>query len=304
MGTIEENYQVKYTNKWGSLLQQHTSRLEQYVTVERGLSGKIAFFDQFGVLDFDEKSERVQATTLKEAPTYRRSMRPRIFTKAIGFDEYDHKKLGDLDAPVSKAIEGLQSAAGRTMDKVILEAFNDINYVGEDGLTTVSFPVTQTVAVNYSESGATDNTNLTVEKLRATLRLFEENEAWSQDSHRMGDELVMAVTSAQIMSLLRSTEVSSYDFNNVKALAEGKIDSFMGFKFIRTQLLPTNMAKHRYAMAWVKSKAQFGIWDDFKVRISIRDDMEETLQIRAKFACGATRLQEEGFVRILCDESK
>ncbi len=30
--------------------------------------------------------------------------------------------------------------------------------------------------------------------------------------------------------------------------------------------------------------------------------MEEALQIRAKFACGATRLQEEGFVKILCDE--
>lgn len=52
----------------------------------------------------------------------------------------------------------------------------------------------------------------------------------------------------------------------------------------------------------MKSKAQFGIWNDFKVKLSVRDDMEEALQIRAKFACGATRLQEEGFVKILCDE--
>ena len=37
-------------------------------------------------------------------------------------------------------------------------------------------------------------------------------------------------------------------------------------------------------------------------KLSVRDDMEEALQIRAKFACGATRLQEEGFVKILCDE--
>ena len=32
------------------------------------------------------------------------------------------------------------------------------------------------------------------------------------------------------------------------------------------------------------------------------ESVEEALQIRAKFACGATRLQEEGFVKILCDE--
>lgn len=104
------------------------------------------------------------------------------------------------------------------------------------------------------------------------------------------------------MSLLRETEVSSYDFNNVKALVEGKIDSFMGFKFIRTQRLPKAENGTRSCLAWVKSKAQFGIWNDFKVKLSVRDDMEEALQIRAKFACGATRLQEEGFVKILCDE--
>ncbi len=104
------------------------------------------------------------------------------------------------------------------------------------------------------------------------------------------------------MNLLRETEVSSYDFNNVKALVEGKIDTFMGFKFIRTQRLPKTEEGVRSCLAWVKSKAQFGIWNDFKVKLSVRDDMEEALQIRAKFACGATRLQEEGFVKILCDE--
>jgi len=35
----------------------------------------------------------------------------------------------------------------------------------------------------------------------------------------------------------------------------------------------------------------------------VRDDLDEALQIRAKFACGATRLQEEAFVKILCSEN-
>lgn len=50
------------------------------------------------------------------------------------------------------------------------------------------------------------------------------------------------------MNLLRETEVSSYDFNNVKALVEGKIDTFMGFKFIRTQRLPKQ--KRESVPAW------------------------------------------------------
>jgi len=169
-------------------------------------------------------------------------------------------------------------------------------------MTAVPFKESQQIAVDHVDSGTKSASNLTVAKLRAALQLFEENEAWNQDAPQFGDQLVIAVTSSQIMNLLRETEVSSYDFNNVKALVEGKIDTFMGFKFIRTQRLPKTEEGVRSCLAWVKSKAQFGIWNDFKVKLSVRDDMEEALQIRAKFACGATRLQEEGFVKILCDE--
>lgn len=301
--TITENYQVKYTNKWGTMLQQHASRLENYVSVMRDLSGKVVFLDQFGVLDFTEKTGRVSATTLNEAPTTRRSIRPRLFTKAIGFDEFDGMQLGDIDVPVSKTIEGLQAAAGRRMDDVMISGFMDTNYIGEDGMTAVPFSENQIIPASYVESGSESSSNLTVAKLRATLQMLEEKEAWNQDAPQFGDQLVIAVTSSQIMSLLRETEVSSYDFNNVKALVEGKIDTFMGFKFVRTQRLPKDEEGNRICLAWVKSKAQFGIWNDFKVKISVRDDMEEALQVRAKFACGATRLQEEAFVKVLCDES-
>lgn len=302
--TINENYQIKYTNKWGTLLQQQTSRLEDYVSVARDLSGKVVFFDQFGVLDFEEKTTRVGKTILDEAPTLRRSMRPRVFTKAIGYDEFDAKQLGNMDVPVSKTIEGLRAAAGRRMDDVMITGFLGTNYVGEDGLQAVELGNAQTIAVNYVESGSAKDDNLTVAKLRATLQLLEENEAWHQDSSHFGDQLVLAATSSQIMSLLRETEVSSYDFNNIKALVEGKIDTFMGFKFVRTQRLPITSGSVRTCLAWVKSKAQFGFWDDFKVKLSVRDDMDEALQVRAKFSCSATRLQEEGFVKIMCKETK
>lgn len=55
-------------------------------------------------------------------------------------------------------------------------------------------------------------------------------------------------------------------------------------------------------LAQMKSRALFGLWNDFKVKVSIRDDMEETLQIRAKFGCGATRLEEKGVVKVLCKQ--
>lgn len=299
---ITDQWQLKYTNKWGGLIQQTVSRLEPYVTVKSGLSGKVVFFDQFGLLSFDEKTERMGKTKLDEAPTERRSMRPRIFSKAIGYDEFDGNQLADLDLPVSETIQGLRAAAGRKIDEVMIDSFLGTNRIGADGLDPVEIPSKQIVPVNYVESGSATDSGLTVAKLRKVLGTFMKNEAWGQGSENYGDQLVFACSAEQIINLLATTEVTSRDFSAVQALYEGKVDTFMGFKFLRTELLPKD-GNNRVCLAWVKSKAQFGLWKDFSVKTSIRDDMEEALQIRAKFSCGATRLQEEGFVKVLCKEA-
>ena len=301
MADIQSNYQIKYSEKWGSFLQQEASRLEKYVTVETGLSGKMVMFDQYGLLSFDEKINRMQATDIKEAPTTRRVIHPHIFTRAIGFDEFDAKKLANIDVPVSKTIEGLRAAAGRTMDKLMLDSFLGTCYVGDNGTDSVAFSEDQVIAVDYSEDDSATESNLTVEKLRKALSMLQKAEAWNEERRAYGDELVLACTSSQINSLLREPEGSSYDYNTARALVEGKVDTFLGFRIIRTEQLPRESG-NRACLAWVKSRAQFGIWDDFKVKLSIRDDLDETLQIRAKFACGATRLQEDAFVKILCAE--
>lgn len=301
MADIEQNYQVKYSEKWGTYLQQEASRLEKYVTVETGLSGKMVTFDQYGLLNFDEKVLRMRQTDLEEAPTVRRVLYPRIFTKAVGFDEFDAKKLANIDIPISKTIEGLRAAAGRCMDDTMMYGFSFSNYTGENGTVSAPFAAKQIIAKDYVEEGEAVNSNLTVAKLRKALAMLQKAEAWSEDRRAYGDELVLACTSSQIASLLREPEISSYDFNSVRALVEGRVDTFLGFRIIRTELVPIDNGV-RSCLAWVKSKALLGIWDDFKVKISVRDDLEETLQIRAKFACNATRLQEEAFVKIQCVE--
>ena len=183
----------------------------------------------------------------------------------------------------------------------MLNNFLGTCYKGEFGMDPVAFSDTQIIEADYAETGTPEACNLTVGKLRKALTMLQKAEAWNEERRAYGDELVLACTAAQINSLLQEPEVSSFDYNTARALVEGKVDTFLGFRIIRTEQLPLVDGK-RTCLAWVKSKAQFGIWDDFRVKISVRDDLDETLQIRAKFACGATRLQEEAFVKILCEE--
>lgn len=266
-------------------------------------SGKVVYFDQLGELDFWEKTERMGKTVLNEAPTSKRALRPTYFNSAYGFDEFDHTQLVNMDVPISKTLENLRMAASRRMDDVMIRGFLGTNYVGEDGVTPVELPSSQSVAANYVESGSAASSNLTVAKLRAAMQIFQKNEAWNSEGSS-NDQLVLACSSAQIMSLLREEEITSFDYNNIKALVNGEVDTFMGFKIIRTERLPKDKNGVRSCLSWVKSRAMFGLWKDFSAKLSVRDDMDETIQLRAKFACGATRLEEEGFVKILCDETK
>lgn len=81
---ITSNFQNKYSNKWGVLLQQKVSRIKEFVTVKTDCSGKVVFHDQFGTLEFEEKTTRKGTTKVDDAPTDRRALHPKFFHKTIG----------------------------------------------------------------------------------------------------------------------------------------------------------------------------------------------------------------------------
>jgi hypothetical protein len=79
---------------------------------------------------------------------------------------------------------------------------------------------TYTVGVNI---GGT-NTGLNVDKLRRAKRLMDANGV------PPGDRF-LALNAYALENLLGTTQATSADFNTVKALVQGDIDTFMGFKF-------------------------------------------------------------------------
>ncbi len=77
-----------------------------------------------------------------------------------------------------------------------------------------------TVSVN--EGGA--NTGLNVQKLRKGMGYFDDREVPDGDRHYVGQAVGRS-------ELLAETEVTSSDFNVVRALVNGEINSFVGFQF-------------------------------------------------------------------------
>lgn len=274
--------------------QQKGSRLRKYCRQE-SQNAEFEFYDRINATDAVEVFGRHQDTPLISTPHDRRRVGLRDFDWADLVDKKD--KLRMLADPTAPYTQNAVYAMGRAVDDVIIQAAFDTAYTGKTGATAVTFPAASEVAVNYVEAGAAANSNLTVGKLRRARFLLTSTEA-EED----GEMLIAVITAAQIQSLLRTTEVTSADYNTVKALVNGEIDQFMGFKFVRTQRLPVT-ANIRECIFFAQGGMLVAIADEMTVDIGPRRDKRNSMQIYVCGTFGSTRMWEEKVIRVKCDET-
>jgi hypothetical protein len=276
----------QYTTNVQLLLQQRGSKLRDAVTVG-SYTGKAAkAVEQIGAVTAQKKTSRHSDTPLISTPHDARWVFPTDFEWADMIDDQD--KLRMLIDPTSPYAVNGAYALGRAMDDIIIEAALGTAKTGENGDVNTNF-ATATQQIANGGSG------LTIAKLREAKRILMANEV-----DPSADELYMAVTAKQLDNLLGTTEVTSSDFNTVKALVQGDVNTFMGFRFIHIERLPVDGSSHRRVIAWAKSGLHLGMWNDINTKISERPDKSYASQVYVKGTFGATRTEEKKVVEILC----
>jgi hypothetical protein len=294
---IPQYFTTEFTSNWEHLLQQKVSKLREFVSVE-SVRGKEKSFNQLAAVEMTKITSRASDTTITDVALAKRWLRPYPYEHATLFDEWDAEYLGEVSLPQSETVSNHAMAYMRTADKVVIDAALGTAYTGETGVTPTSLPSGQEIAVDYVETGSAANSGLTVAKLRQAAYLLTEAEV--DDS----DPRIIVVGAKQIQDLLKTTEITSADFNTVKALVNGEIDTFMGFKFRRvsSSLLPyVSGTGVRTCFAYVRSGLKLADAGR-KVHVDIRADKSHALQIRTVASLGATRMEEKKVVSILADE--
>tara|TARA_A100001388_G_scaffold56690_1_gene39078 strand:- start:32674 stop:33558 length:885 start_codon:yes stop_codon:yes gene_type:complete len=275
------------------LLQQKGSRLRPYVRVETQ-NAEFDFYDRIGATSAQEVTGRHQDTPLVNVPHDRRRVSLRDFDWAELIDRPDRIRL--LIDPTSPYSQNASFALGRKMDEIILEAaFNSVS-TGKTGSSTVTFPASQQIAVNYVESGAAANSGLTIGKLRKAKQMLDASETDPSDPR------YIIVTAKQITDLLQTTEVTSADFNSVKALVQGDVNTFMGFEFVRTELVNTDANSYRRVPCFTKSGMLLAVGQDINVDIGPRRDKRNSTQVYCSASFGSVRMNEEKVIEIKCAE--
>jgi len=299
------NIEVSLVNSYHSnvemAFQQKRSRLQDTVTVGTQNS-EFDFWDRIGIVEANEVEGRNSDTVISTTPFDRRRLQTRPYDWADLIDKKD--KLRMLADPSSSYVMNAVNALNRKKDRVIIDAATAVAYTGKAGATQVSFPSTQQIAVNYVETGAAVNSNMTIGKLRRVIEILRTNEVIDDEGENETTAQVTGVmTASQLSALLRTTEVTSGDYNTVKALVDGKVDTYMGIKFKYTQLL-NKTGNIRSCLFYVKKAIRFNIAEEINTDVGPRRDKRNSVQVYAAADFGATRMWEEGVVEALCDETK
>lgn len=287
VNTYKSNIEVKF--------QQKGSRLRPLVR-EESQSAEFDFYDRIGPTEAQEITGRHQDTPLIGTDHDRRRVSLRDFNWADLIDKKD--KIRMLADPTSAYTRNAVYALGRKMDKIIIEAAFGTAYTGKEGATTVTLPASQVIASNYVEGGAPVASNLTIGKLRRARYLLDKAEAAPDDEA----DLYIALDPSQTQSLLRTTEVTSSDYNTIKALVNGEIDTYMGFKFVKLNLLPIN-GNIRDVLCWEKEGLLVAVNSAVDVDVGPRRDKNMSMQVYVEGHFGSTRMWEEKVLKIQCDES-
>jgi hypothetical protein len=268
------------------LVQQKGSRVRPAVRVETGIVGEDAYYDQLAPTTAVLKTTRNADTPLVKSDNRRRRVSMLDYEWADLIDKEDKLKM-IIDPQNSYAVNAAW-ALGRAMDDLLIAAFNGTAYTGKTGSTAVTLPASQQIAVAA--------TGLTIDKLREAKEILDLADV-DPDEPRF-----ILVSPKQITDLLETTDVTSADYNTIRTLVQGQIDTFLGFKFIMSNRLPLDGSGDRLCFAWAMNGMLLAVAQDLMARIDERADKSYAVQVYACMGIGATRMQEDKVVEIACDE--
>ena len=297
--SLPPHYETAFDTNWHEIMAQQTDhRLAGYY-VSDNVAGNQKRYDQVGSQSYgmSAKTARAAVTEPSDIPTAIRWVIPLGFQKATWIDEDDHILLGSLPDPQSIIVLNHGIAVNRLKDQLLINAALGVNFTGTQGPTTATpLPAAQQVGVQFKGSGS--NTGLTLAKILQALYLLDSNDVPESDR-------VMVYAAKQLYNLLLNVDqVDSVLYNDVRALMKGRLDEFAGFRFIRTQLLPTvGTPAVRSCIAYQKKFLLLGIGKDSTTKIDILPTQSHAIQVRTTYLAGATRMEEAGVVQIACDET-
>lgn len=287
--TVPVSFRDQFRDGFILKSQQKTSRLRGLVRTDPNmLQGRFGYYDAIGTVAMSKRTSRHADVKVIEAAHSRRRITLADYELAQFLDKQDILRM--IAGPLGDYTVNAVMAANRQIDDIVIAAADAPAYsIDEDNAATaVALPAGQIIA----EGGA----GLTIAKMLQVKETLDGAEV-DEDEPRYA-----VISTKQVTNLLQTTEVTSADYNSVKALSEGKVNSFMGFTFIRHgRLKKTGTA--RRCLFLTPNALGLAIGEDITIDIGPRRDKGNLTQLLVTLSMDATRIEDDKIIAVDCKET-
>ena len=302
---ITEAFVKSFSAALYQLSQQKTSKLRPICRTET-FTGEQMFVERIGAADGYWLNERHADTKLVNTPHSSRRVDIRPARWADLIDNPD--KVRTLIDPTNPYIQTGVMALNRIMDDVITQAIFGIAY-DKSGTAVTSYDTgectiikaDETVVTGSAMSASSTPTGMSVSKILLAKHILDKADI-DPDRQRY-----IICSSDAMNQMLNTDKLTSYEFNELKALVNGSINTFAGFKFIQVNRLnklgattyggkynsdgsaSSNSEIHWAAVA--EGAVVLGLGEDIQAKVSERDDKNYATQVYASMDIGAVRIE-------------
>ena len=283
--TVDQHYVQLYNSNVALLAMQEDGRLKDAVRNE-DQEGEYAFYNQVGAIGYTAITGA--AATTQNTPThYRRRCGLLDYSIVPYLTRYDALRTGWVN-PTSAYVRSSAATVNQIRDDALITAFDAAADTDKTGSTSTSYDTAMDITV-------VSGTQCTLAALIEAKEKLDANEVLSGDRY-------ICLAAADLTALLDIQELTSSDYATVKALVQGEIDTFLGFKFIRSERLGVTSGTTRPIYYWQKESmllAEGAGEHKMFTRIDELAARNYETQIYTGVSFGATRMDESGVGRIL-----
>lgn len=293
--TIDQITAQQFSKTILLLSQQKGSRLAAHVRNETVANAELAYFDTLAMdEDTAQKTGRHQGTLPTEPNFGRRKVTPYPWINNKGLEKEDLDRM--IPDPINVVAQNQAYSLGRKKDDLIIAAALGTALIGKTGASSITLAA-ESIGLNSDGSVTTlgtapayagaSSTSITLAKMLKMMYLFNSSDV-DPDIPKY-----WVVSPMCVEYMLSITQVGSYDYNTVKAIQAGKVESFAGFQWMWSNrllnLLDTN--DHWRTFAWAQDGIILATIGDISTRIDERFDLDYMWQIFSKMDLGSVRME-------------
>lgn len=290
--TIDQVTSQKFSSVLLVLSQQLGSKFATRVRNESVASAELAYFDTLAEDDDTaQKTGRHDGTPISEAEFGRRRVIPYPWTNKKVLDKEDLDRM--LPDPRSPVAMNQVRSLGRKKDDLIIAAALGTASIGKAGGSTIDFE-DDSLSINGDGTITTlgtlaihNATDIGLAKMLTMMRLFNDEDV------DPAIRKMWVVTPKDLEDMLNITEIGSADYNTVKTLVQGKVDTFAGFDFFWSTRLPSDPATEnsKRSFAWAQDGIILASIGDISTRMEEAERLDFAWVLFSKMDLGAVRME-------------